>query len=325
MELSELRDKLNKRHVKLRVPFIQGEAYAIRYAKILKAWTNEIVKNFSSLVIEIFKTTGSEPKKVMDAAGDFDWWDKFFEKHDDYIKDIEKELKAQKPKSKKRPVDYKASLSALFDYYSGRAELFTKEWTQEELANLYRYVHGKYKSGFSNISISSEYYQNIMQAVINENLALIKSIPEQILKDMQVALSQGIISGNQKELIKRLKEIQDVNEYRAEFIARDQIHKAVEAFKQVQNRALGIDYYEWQTAEDERVSSGAGGHRQNNGRIFKYGSNEAIISYSEKRGFYYGKPGDRPNCRCIALGVIPDIDEKIVKSSDGYGYELVKK
>ena len=112
---------------------------------------------------------------------------------------------------------------------------------------------------------------------------------------------------------------------RAVFIARDQVHKATESFKQVQNTALGIEYYEWLTADDERVSDGIGGHKQNNHRIFKYGSNEAIISHSAKRGFYYGKPGDRPNCRCIAVGVIPDTNEEIKKSPDGYGYILVKK
>lgn len=370
MKLEELRDKLNKKHVKLKVPKIYGESYAVRYARLLKNFTDNIVENFSSLVMAIYELTEENVKKaildssarsahtqndksvVMDEAGDFDFWDNFFKEHESDIADIERQLYGRKkrkspdeskrawkellgiiiseidakyPKKKKEPADYTSSLSSLFDYYTGRAELLAREWTDKELNNLYRYVYGSYKSSFPNMSVSGEYYEQIMNAVINENLTLIKSIPQEVLKDMQVALSQGIISGNQKELIKNLKRIKGVSKDRAVFIARDQIHKAVESFKQVQNTALGIEYYEWLTADDERVSSGIGGHAQNNHRIFKYGSNEAIISHSNKRGFYYGKPGDRPNCRCIAVGVILDTNEKIIKSPDGYGYKVVKK
>lgn len=369
MKLEELRDKLNKKHVKLKVPKIYSESYAVQYARLLKNWTDNIVENFSSLVMAIYELTEENVKKaildssarsahtqndksvVMDETGDFDFWDNFFKEHESDIADIERQLYGRKkrkspdeskrawkellgiitseidakyPKKKKEPADYTSSLSSLFDYYTGRAELLAREWTDKELNNLYRYVYGSYKSSFPNMSVSGEYYEQIMNAVINENLTLIKSIPQEVLKDMQVALSQGIISGNQKELIKNLKRIKGVSKDRAVFIARDQIHKAVESFKQVQNTALGIEYYEWLTADDERVSDGIGGHKQNNHRIFKYGSNEAIISHSAKRGFYYGKPGDRPNCRCIAVGVIPDIDEEIVRSPDGYGY-IIKK
>ena len=379
MELKELQDKLNKKHVKVRVPKIYGESYAVQYARLLKNFTDNIVENFSGLVMAIYELTGRDfnfkAQDVPSLAGAiggftsperrfkifmdenfnkslFDEWDEFFKEHESDIVNIERELYGRKkrkspdeskrawkellgiitteitakyPKKKKEIVDYTSSLSSLFDYYTGRAELLARNWTDKELNNLYRYVYGSYKSSFPNLSVSGEYYEQIMNAVISENLALIKSIPQEVLKDMQVALSQGIISGNQKELIKSLKRIKGVSKDRAVFIARDQIHKAVESFKQVQNTALGIEYYEWLTADDERVSSGIGGHAQNNHRIFKYGSNEAIISHSNKRGYYYGKPGDRPNCRCIAVGVILDTDEKIVKSPDGYGYKVVKK
>lgn len=379
MKLEELRDKLNKKHVKLKVPKIYGESYAVQYARLLKNFTDNIVENFSSLVMAIFELTGRDfnfkAQDVPSLAGAiggftsperrfkifmdenfnkslFDEWDEFFKEHESDIANIERELYGRKkrkspdeskkawkellgiitseiaakyPKKKKELADYAGSLSSLFDYYTGRAELLAREWTDKELNNLYRYVYGSYKKEFPNLSISGEYYEKIMQAVVSENLALIKSIPQEVLKEMQVALSQGIISGNQKELIKNLKRIKGVSKDRAVFIARDQIHKAVESFKQVQNTALGIEYYEWLTADDERVSSGIGGHAQNNHRIFKYGSNEAIISHSNKRGFYYGKPGDRPNCRCIAVGVILDTNEKIIRSPDGYGYKIVKK
>ena len=306
MELKELSEKINKRHVKVKMPLIESGSYSMQYAKLLRTFSNEVSKSFEKMATNIFKSINTINKLSIDKQRVFDGFDDI-----DFFMGVK--------------AGYKTTLSYLFDYYSGKAELLAKKYTEEELANLYRYVHGKYKSSFPNLSVSGEYYQNVMQAVVDENLILIKSIPENILKDVQVALSQSIISGNNKELIKELKRMRDVSKSRAEFIARDQIHKAVESFKLVQNKALGIDYYEWLTSEDEKVSGGLGGHKQNNRRIFKYGSNEAIISYSANRGFYYGKPGDRLNCRCIALGVVLDIDEKIVKARDGYGYEIIKK
>ena len=43
MKLEELRDKLNKKHVKVRVPKIYGESYAVQYARLLKNFTDNIV------------------------------------------------------------------------------------------------------------------------------------------------------------------------------------------------------------------------------------------------------------------------------------------
>ena len=267
MKLEELRDKLNKKHVKVRVPKIYGESYAVQYARLLKNFTDDVVENFSSLVEAIFELTEENVKKaVLDSSltlrmtrervmdeGSFDetniereLFGRKKRKSPDESKRAWKELlgiitseiAAKYPKKKKEIIDYTSSLSSLFDFYTGRAELLARDWTNEELNNLYRYVYGSYKSKFPNLSISGEYYEKIMQAVVSENLALIKSIPEHILKDMQITLSQGIISGNQKELIKNLKRIKGVNKDRAVFIARDQIHKAVESFKQVQNTDL---------------------------------------------------------------------------------------
>ena len=54
MELKELREKLNKKHIKVRVPKIYGESYAVSYAKMLKSFTDNIVENFSGLVLAIY-------------------------------------------------------------------------------------------------------------------------------------------------------------------------------------------------------------------------------------------------------------------------------
>ena len=165
MKLEELRDKLNKKHVKVRVPKIYGESYAVQYARLLKDWTDNIVENFSSLVTAIFELQAVKPEQVMVEDSSFDEWDEFFKEHESDIADIERELYGRKkrkspdeskrawkellvlitteiaakyPKKTKEIVDYTSSLSSLFDYYTGRAELLAREWTDKELNNLYR-------------------------------------------------------------------------------------------------------------------------------------------------------------------------------------------
>ena len=66
MKLEELRDKLNKKHVKVRVPTIYGESYAVQYARLLKDWTDNIVENFSGLVMAIFELT--DERMVLDSS-----------------------------------------------------------------------------------------------------------------------------------------------------------------------------------------------------------------------------------------------------------------
>ena len=65
MELKELQEKLNKRHVKIRVPKIYGESYAVQYARLLKNFTDNIVENFSSLVMAIYELTEENVKKAI--------------------------------------------------------------------------------------------------------------------------------------------------------------------------------------------------------------------------------------------------------------------
>lgn len=154
-----------------------------------------------------------------------------------------------------------------------------------------------------------------------ENYNLIKSIPDDILKSLQSTLTNAVISGDQKAILDKLKTIEGISNRRAKTIARDQTAKMLEGVNMVRQQNLGIEYYRWETSKDERVSTGKGGHKQLQGKIFRYDKPEAIIdSYGNK-----GHCGERVNCRCIALGIILDVDEKIVKAPDGYGYKVVKK
>ena len=67
-------------------------------------------------------------------------------------------------------------------------------------------------------------------------------------------------------------------------------------------RDAGVEFFEWVTANDERVSTGKGGHKQLDGKIYKWGD---TANYPEIDSYgHHGVPAQRVNCRCTACAVV---------------------
>ena len=163
-----------------------------------------------------------------------------------------------------------------------------------------------------------------MQAQYLENIALIKSIPREIIERYQSALYNAVANFDSGAINKLARQIGQISARRAKTIARDQTAKAIESFSNARARDLGFTHYQWQTSRDERVSTGVGGHRQLDGRIFAYDSPSAVIdSYSNK-----GHPAQRVNCRCIAIPIqlLANQELRLIKdSTSGDYYEVLQK
>ena len=111
---------------------------------------------------------------------------------------------------------------------------------------------------------------------------------------------------------------------RAKFIARDQTAKGIQSYNQARAESLGFEFYQWVTSKDERVSTGKGGHIHLDGRIYKYNEPTAIIDSYNTRGH----TGQRPNCRCEAIAVLPNPNQEFKRVRDGNAgdyYILVDK
>jgi uncharacterized protein with gpF-like domain len=85
---------------------------------------------------------------------------------------------------------------------------------------------------------------------------------------------------------------------------------------EVTQRSAGIEFFEWCTAHDERVSTGKGGHKQLDGKIYKWGDTEhyPITDAYGNRGT---PQNNRPNCRCVAKAVILMKEYTAKQLSDG--------
>lgn len=138
-----------------------------------------------------------------------------------------------------------------------------------------------------------------LNASVVENVALIKSIPEQYASSVQQAVMRSITSGNGlADLGPELQRIGGITERRAKNIAHDQTAKAYSAINRDRMKGLGIRQFEW-------LHSGGGQHPRElherlSGQIFSFDDPPVIDERTGEKGF----PGQLVNCRCLQLPVI---------------------
>lgn len=137
------------------------------------------------------------------------------------------------------------------------------------------------------------------QAVIGEQVGLIRSIASQHLTQVETIVMQGVQNGRDLGYISgKLRERFGVTNRRAALIARDQSNKATATFNRVRRMELGIDEAVW-------VHSGAGKHPRPS--HLKAGRDR--LRYNVAKGAYidgdYIQPGELINCRCTSRPVIP--------------------
>ena len=129
---------------------------------------------------------------------------------------------------------------------------------------------------------------------VQENVALIKSIPDVIATDMDKLVTRAFSSGMpHPALAQHIEQTFNVGESRARLIARDQIGKINGQVNSVRQQDLGITSFRWTTVGDERVRSE---HEDLNGQQFDYSDPPDE-----------GLPGEPIQCRCTAEPVFESI------------------
>jgi SPP1 gp7 family putative phage head morphogenesis protein len=127
-----------------------------------------------------------------------------------------------------------------------------------------------------------------------DNVALIESISERYLKDVEQVALRNLRAGNRSsEWREELAERFDVTQSRAALIARDQTNKFNGELNRARQTSLGIETYTWRTSEDERVRPS---HEAINGNVYAW---EGEPKPPE------GHPGQPIQCRCSAE---PDVE-----------------
>jgi SPP1 gp7 family putative phage head morphogenesis protein len=139
--------------------------------------------------------------------------------------------------------------------------------------------------------------RDAFDASLSENVALIKSIPEQYFLDVEGAVSRSYAAGRDLEtMVKSLKKIYPKAANRAVLIARDQSNKANATVTHARYQELGIEEAIWMHSHGGRVPRPD--HVAADGRKYKVA--EGCLISGE-----YIRPGELINCRCTSRPVLP--------------------
>lgn len=154
-----------------------------------------------------------------------------------------------------------------------------------------------------NVSHAGDLSDYTVRALIAENVALIRSLPQRCFDDITSMVQRSVSMGQdvaflEDELKKRFR----VTANRARTIARDQSVKACEAFKREQNRRLGITEGIWIHIPGRKYSRKS--HQDMNGKRFSL--SDGLYDRAAGRKVL---PGDLVNCRCTYRAVVPDFGE----------------
>lgn len=141
------------------------------------------------------------------------------------------------------------------------------------------------------------------EAIIAENVSLIRSIPEKYFSEVEGMVYRAVSRGGDRkgladEIEANFGKRHGITRRRAEFIARDQVRKATSALSAARQQAAGITEGEW-------VHSG-GGHNPRQSHV-KAGKERKRFRLSEGcliDGEYI-MPGQLPNCGCTWKPVLP--------------------
>ncbi len=138
-----------------------------------------------------------------------------------------------------------------------------------------------------------------LQAAINENVALIKSIPSQYFTEIEGMVMRAVQRGGDLEhLTTELRKRYGITRRRAETIARDQNAKATAVVHRVRQQEIGVTEAVWMHSHGGRHPRQS--HLEADGKRFEV----AKGMYIDGEWIW---PGEKINCRCVSASVIPGL------------------
>jgi SPP1 gp7 family putative phage head morphogenesis protein len=142
--------------------------------------------------------------------------------------------------------------------------------------------------------------QDVMQGTIQENVALIRSIPSQYFSQIETLVMQSVTAGRDIGfLTKALQQRFGVTQRRAALIARDQNNKATSSLMRARQMDVGIKEGIWMHSHAGKEPRPT--HLRNNGKRFNI---EQGWFDPDPKVRAYIWPGQLINCRCTWRPVV---------------------
>jgi SPP1 gp7 family putative phage head morphogenesis protein len=143
-----------------------------------------------------------------------------------------------------------------------------------------------------------------LAALTSENSRLIRSLPQDITRQLAGEIAKAQQMGSRPEAITKMLRVRfpEVAQSRVHLIARTQVSKASTELTQARSEELDLPWFIWRTAEDQRVRRS---HRLMDGVVIAWRdlpSPEQLAGEKSSLGRY--APGACPYCRCIPLPIL---------------------
>ncbi len=130
----------------------------------------------------------------------------------------------------------------------------------------------------------------LVNATVQQNVSLVKTIPRQYHDDLQRVVTEGIRSNWTIDALENaIEERFDVAKSRTKTIAMDQTNSLYSAITRAQHSEIGLEKFRWIAVMDNRTRPS---HANLHGTIHTWESGAG--------GIY---PGGPINCRCVAIAV----------------------
>jgi SPP1 gp7 family putative phage head morphogenesis protein len=128
------------------------------------------------------------------------------------------------------------------------------------------------------------------EAIVAENVSLIKSIPQQYFTQITSTIMQAISTGVETDLQAKIVKHGDVSERRARAIASDQVHKAIQSIAIQKMLDQGVKKFQW--VYTYRSKEPREYHIRRDGKIYRF---------DKPPGGEF--PGSPINCKCVVKPV----------------------
>lgn len=139
--------------------------------------------------------------------------------------------------------------------------------------------------------------RDAFSASLQENVGLIRSIPEKYLQQVEGVVMRSYSNGRELDgMVKDLKQLYPGVGNRAVLIARDQSNKANAVVNRIRQMELGITEAVWMHSHAGKIPRPE--HLAANGRRYK-------IADGCKISGKFTQPGHEINCRCTSRPVLP--------------------
>lgn len=148
-------------------------------------------------------------------------------------------------------------------------------------------------------------FRHSLAEITRENAAMITSIPDRIRamieKEMYEMQAEGLRASEVSERL--LARVPQITRSRAELIARTETSKAATALTRVRAQAIGIEWYEWRTSEDQRVRPS---HRRMDRVLVRWTDPPNPERLAHEANVRHGpyNAGNIWNCRCDSYPLV---------------------